>query len=450
MSVFKRRGKDRGKAGVSKCYYGRYLDAAGIERTVRLCEDKAASEMMLNEYRKKAALAKIGIHNRYEEHQRRPLFEHLADFARHLQAKLDTARHIKTTIFRCTAIIERCRYEKINEFEPARVQQALADLVEEGLGLATANHYLGAIKSFARWLQNERRTADNPLISLTGYNARLDERHTRRALTDDEAIRLIAAARAGKPILGMTGRRRALCYVVALGTGLRANELRTLTWGGIDLGREPRLTVHAAYSKHREQDDVPLRPDVAEALRAWRRERPDEDRPFPLPEKTAEMIRADLAAAGIPYQDEAGRFADFHAQRHTVGTMLTLAGVPVKVVSTLMRHKTIAVTMDKYVRLEALDQRKALDTLPALAPAQAEQVALATGTDGPLENRTRNRTRTARSEGHSGAQLGTTKAERPIPPEPTEHGETGDSTANTAGSGEGIRTPDTRIMIPLL
>jgi hypothetical protein len=34
------------------------------------------------------------------------------------------------------------------------------------------------------------------------------------------------------------------------------------------------------------------------------------------------MLRIDLGAAGIPYQDESGRFADFHSLRHTFITNL--------------------------------------------------------------------------------------------------------------------------------
>ncbi len=37
------------------------------------------------------------------------------------------------------------------------------------------------------------------------------------------------------------------------------------------------------------------------------------------------VYRADLAAAGIHYQDPQGRVADFHALRTTFGTLLTLA-----------------------------------------------------------------------------------------------------------------------------
>jgi hypothetical protein len=36
---------------------------------------------------------------------------------------------------------------------------------------------------------------------------------------------------------------------------------------------------------------------------------------FKVPDRTAGMLRVDLAAAGIPYKDARGRVFDFHAQR---------------------------------------------------------------------------------------------------------------------------------------
>jgi len=40
--------------------------------------------------------------------------------------------------------------------------------------------------------------------------------------------------------------------------------------------------------------------------------------------------------------------ADFHALRHTTGSLLLDAGVHPKAVQTLMRHSTITLTMDLY------------------------------------------------------------------------------------------------------
>jgi len=47
---------------------------------------------------------------------------------------------------------------------------------------------------------------------------------------------------------------------------------------------------------------------LADLLRVW---------VFRLPDAPAKMLRRDLEAAGIPYKDSAGRYADFHSLRHT-------------------------------------------------------------------------------------------------------------------------------------
>ncbi len=174
--------------------------------------------------------------------------------------------------------------------------------------------------------------------------------------------------------MGLSGPHRALCYRLALTTGLRRNEIRSLAWASFDLGSdEPTVTVEAGYSKRRRRDVLPLRADVATALREWRQEHPQVGSVFPLPQKSAKMLSADLMAAGIDYRDSSGRVVDFHALRHTFITDLVRGGVHVKVAQALARHSTVALTMDLYTHLEVLDHPSALQVLPALErDAEAE------------------------------------------------------------------------------
>lgn len=65
----------------------------------------------------------------------------------------------------------------------------------------------------------------------------------------------------------MTGYERSLLYRLAVETGLRANELRTLKASSFDFA-DGTVTVAAAYSKHRRDDTLPLRKDTANELRA--------------------------------------------------------------------------------------------------------------------------------------------------------------------------------------
>jgi len=129
------------------------------------------------------------------------------------------------------------------------------------LSVETTNHYLRAVKGFARWLVRSGRAPDNPLDCLTLLNARADRRHDRRALEPDELLRLLDAARNGPERFGMTGPLRGLVYQLAVETGLRVSELRSLTWGSFDLDADPpTVTVKAAYCKHRRDDTLPLKP----------------------------------------------------------------------------------------------------------------------------------------------------------------------------------------------
>ena len=62
---------------------------------------------------------------------------------------------------------------------------------------------------------------------------------------------------------------------------------------------------------------------------------------------------------GVPYQDEDGLFADFHANRHTFISNLGKAGVSPKVAQTLARHSDINLTMNVYTHVTPQDQREA-------------------------------------------------------------------------------------------
>ena len=93
------------------------------------------------------------------------------------------------------------------------------------------------------------------------------------------------------------------------------------------------------------------------------------------------MLRADLADAGIPCRDDAGRVADFHALRHTFITNLARSGVHPKIAQQLARHSTITLTMDRYSHTVIRDLAGGLDALPELSPGTSEGERLrATGT----------------------------------------------------------------------
>ena len=175
-----------------------------------------------------------------------------------------------------------------------------------------------------------------------------------------------------------------MLYRVAIGTAFRVGELRSLTPESFALDTEPAtVTVQAAYSKHRKTDVQLVRNDLVELLREWLKGKQAGEPAFNMPDKPYTMIRVDLEAAGIAYRDSAGRVADFHALRHTAGTLLNSKGVHPKAIQAFMRHSTITLTMDRYTHVGIRDQEAVLEALPKVRtdnPAPEVAQAKATGT----------------------------------------------------------------------
>ena len=309
--------------------------------------------------------------------------QHLAEFKQSLSAKGNTAKHAELTHQRAKAIlIEKCGFVYISDIKASIVQNAIAGLQHDkkqiALSFQSQNFYLKCCQQFCRWLVQDRRTADSPLQHLKGKNVRLDRRHDRRALSADEVRRLLETTKAAPFRFKMSGADRAMLYRLTIETGLRADELRSLTVSSFDLqGRI--VTVQAGDSKHRQEDRLPLRHDTADALAAFLCGKMPTVKVFNMPDKAYKMLKADLADAKIPYcVDE--KYADFHALRHTTGSLLAAAGVHVKLIQTIMRHSDINLTMSRYTHIFAGQESDAINALPDLSLPSESQRQVKTGT----------------------------------------------------------------------
>ena len=136
-----------------------------------------------------------------------------------------------------------------------------------GLGQETINHHIRAVKAFSRWLWKDGRAREHHLAHLSTASPEADRRRRRRALTPDEAARLVLAAERGQMVKGMSGPDRATLYALALGTGFRASELASLTPERFDLAADPpTVTVLACYSKNGKEAVQPIPPPLADRL----------------------------------------------------------------------------------------------------------------------------------------------------------------------------------------
>lgn len=231
------------------------------------------------------------------------------------------------------------------------------------------------LTTFARWLWDDDRIGEplRGLSKLPTASQTVDRRRERRTLSPAEFARfLVEAAESGPPVvLSRRGRRyerreisgpdRARLYRLAAATGFRANEIRTLTPERFRFGDNPSITVLAQHAKNRREAVQPIGVKFAESIRPWIESLPP-DRPIlPVPDKTADMLRDDLDAAGIPYVDSRGLTADFHALRVTFITDLARRGVHPAKAQQLARHSDVKLTLGVYTRFADAEIREALE-----------------------------------------------------------------------------------------
>ena len=381
----------------SRCWYVRLKQADGRWRETRAYTDKVASATLEAELLTKMERGMVGLVDPMEEHRRTPLKKHLEDFGTHLENKENTFEHVTKTLQRCQAVLDGIEAELIGDITAGRVETCLADLRRKGLSKSSSNHYFGAVRTFCRWLVKDRRSHENPVAGLSALKMTdQDKKRRRRNLTDEEFAKLVRAARTSeKSVGGLNGPDRAMLYILAANTGLRASELASLTPASFDLDSgTPTVRCVGAYTKNGVEAVLPLRADVVEMFRGWFGEQPKDKRLWPggwaRNRAGAAMLRADLKKAGVSYKDASGRYADFHSLRHTFISNLARGGVHPRNAQALARHSTIDLTMNVYTHTFLGDLASDMEKLPAV-PTEGEDAGekaaelSPTGTDGATQ-----------------------------------------------------------------
>ncbi len=381
----------------------RVADAAGGVHERTAYTDKDASKALEADLIRRVERGEAGITDPYEDHRRRALTDHLDAFHRHLEAKGGTRRHVDLTLQRCRRVLDGIGATSLDHLDAGRIGDFLHTLRRSGdpavppakrrpLSVESANHHLRALRSFCRWLVRDGRLRDDPTRTLSTTKADANRRHVRRALTEEELSRLVEATRRGPDRRGLSGEDRAMLYLTAAYTGLRASELASLTPAAFDFSEDPPVVrLAAASSKHREDDILPLRSDLAEALRSWIGDTPPDAPLWPgrwaRDYSAAKILRRDLEAAGVAYRDASSRVADFHSLRVTFCTALARSGTHPKVAQDLARHTSLDLTMKHYTHVLSGDLSEAVESLPAppaddpAAGEAAEADLRRTGTD---------------------------------------------------------------------
>lgn len=370
-------------------WYVQYRDANGVLRRVPGYTDKAATQQLARDLEREAAREAVGLPVPGARGGKRALAELVVAYRAFLTSKGNTPEYVHLVFTRITHALEISGMQFVCDLSGTTLSKTLARFREHGIrahkqkkGISnqTSNFYLSAMKSFGRWLVRERILSDNPFAYLDGMNVRTDRRHDRRALSAGDLSRLIEVARTGPAFRDLSGPDRAVLYLAAANTGLRAAELKSLTVGSFDLDHDPpTVTVQAGYSKRRRKDVLPLHPELVAALRPWLSEKLQSASkgagaasvlwPGTWIDRASRMVKADLERAEIPYRDDDGLVFDFHAFRHQCLSSLVRSGVHPRVAQSLARHSTITLTMDRYAHIGLEEMNAALKGIPPPCPS---------------------------------------------------------------------------------
>ncbi|MEX2219200.1 MAG: tyrosine-type recombinase/integrase [Phycisphaerales bacterium] len=269
---------------------------------------------------------------------------------------------------------------------------------------------LGLLAQFCGWAVRQGLIPTNPVAEMQGVSGGVERE--RKALDLEEQRYLLDytgrapdqawRTRDGQERCRVPGPERALVYRIAIGTGLRAKEIRSLTRASFQLARivkgrqAPCVRLLAADEKNRKGATQPIQAGLA-ALLAGHLARKAPAAPaftLPLKDEIAGMVRADLKAAREEWVNAArtreerqereesyflrevaedGAVFDFHALRVTFITNMARAGVLLAKAVKLARHSDPKLTIGIYTKAGALDLDDAIDALPefdAIAPTR--------------------------------------------------------------------------------
>lgn len=244
-------------------------------------------------------------------------------------------------------------------------------------------HFTRSCKQFTRWAFINGRLSHDPLAHLTVKNVRCE--NPRRALSVDELSYLLDYVRTAPAIWNVSGDERALVYELAVNTGLRRDEIKSLTRNSFD-SKRLSVRVDAKATKNRKAALLPVKAALMDRVMQHLSAKLPTAPAFNIPQAAAIMLKQDMQAARQQWIDAVkdnpkehqrrvdsdflkvvthrGK-ADFHSLRHTFGTLLAEANVHPKTAMDLMRHSDINLTLALYTHSNDQQQTQAIDALPS-------------------------------------------------------------------------------------
>ena len=274
-------------------------------------------------------------------------------------------------------VAPRIGRKQLAKLTPLDLQALYTELAEAGLSARSIGHTHRVLHRAFDQAVKWNILARNP---CHGTTAPRPQRTEMKVLTPEQ-VRAFLAATVDHPAHAL--------YTLAVTSGMRAGELLGLQWGDIDLDAG-HLTIRRALQQQNSAGLVFVTPQTAKsrrmtllsqrainALRAHRdrqtfhrrqvgSEWRDLDLVFPGPfggptdpSWSRQVFYAALEAAGMPR-------VRFHDLRHTAATLALMQGVHPKVVSDMLGHGTVGLTLDTYSHLLPAMHQQAAGAMDAI------------------------------------------------------------------------------------
>lgn len=288
---------------------------------------------------------------------------HIEDYIETLKTK-SKPHYCRITQTRLEKIMQECRFNFFRDITKSAVEVYIGKLKKE-LSSCTANHYVGALKSFLNWAVDDGRLMRN-IISNLEKPARQSEE--KGILEPQQFIDLIRKTFEKNVLIqNISGQERSILYITAGTTGFRKSELLSLVWNDIDF-ENSFIRARGAITKNAKEALQPLPPMAVKMLSAYKAFLGADNKAkvfsFTKRVNTADLIRADLEAADLPLYDKDGNEILFHSLRNSYISFLANSQTPAKVVQELARHSDPKLTFNTYARVLNESKQEAVNFLP--------------------------------------------------------------------------------------
>lgn len=309
---------------------------------------------------------KAGLLKAEQANCTRPLAEHIADYIRYLQRKNKGDVYPIEVESILKRIMVGCGFEFWSDVEGIKVDEYIGQQIDEGISRHTGQHYICCFRHFANWLKRQGRISETPVLTSIKYKV-----PPQRAFEEDELQALYEAAQNGPLINCLTGHERYVLYRLAFESGLRRNELRSLTRNYFDF-EKCTVLVPGTDTKNADEAYQKITPETAALVKDFVKNKMPDAKLFDIHVHSAIMIRKDAENAGIEITNWKGT-VKFHSLRHSLATHLANKGVPPHVVKKIMRHASIETTMRYYTHLLRGAEDDAISKLNGFGDKRAKE-----------------------------------------------------------------------------